>query len=564
MNRGGERVSDDPGERLAWWQRGVVYQVYPRSFQDASGDGVGDLRGVIGRLDYLAHTLGVDAVWLSPFYPSPMADFGYDIADFTGVDPLFGDLASFDALVEGAHRRGLKVIVDYVPNHSSDRHPWFVESRSRRDAPKRDWYVWRDPKPDGSPPNNWVANFGGAAWTWDERTGQYYLHSFLPEQPDLNWRNPEVRAAMLDVLRFWLDRGVDGFRIDAAYYVMKDPELRDNPPNPAAGSMHKSMGEYDRWLHLHDKGHPDMHDVFRDIRRLLRSYDGGDLARVAIGEVHVFDPVKWARYFGETLDEFHLPFNFGLLAVRWDAASVRRMVDELEAAVPPGAWPNWVLGNHDEPRIATRLGAGRARLAAMLLLTLRGTPTLYYGDEIGMRDVPIPQEREQDPWGKRVPGLGLGRDPARTPMQWDATPNAGFCPAGVEPWLPVAHDHRQSNVAAQLGDPASMLSLTRRLLALRRSSPALHAGAYRAADGAPEGCFAYWRWTDGQCILVALNLSDGPVALDVRSTAGSVPLAAAGRAVVAASTGHSRAGRLVEETLELDAGEGCVVAFGPT
>ena len=396
-----------------WWREAVFYQVYPRSFQDANGDGVGDLEGVRRRLPYLAETLGVDAVWLSPFYPSPMADFGYDVADYCGVDPLFGDLEDFDRLLAGCHERGLRLIVDLVPNHTSDRHPWFVESRASRHSPKRDWYVWRHPKPGGGPPNNWQAVFGGAAWEWDGATGQYYLHSFLAEQPDLNWRHPEVRAAMVGVMRFWLDRGVDGFRIDVADFVMKDPELGDDPP-PGPGRPRS-------------RAHPDIHGVFRDTRLLLDEYEP---PRVAIGEIHEDDLAVWASYYGSG-DELHLPFNFSLLHAPWEAEEVRRRVEALEAALLAGAWPNWVLGNHDEPRLATRFGPGAARTAAMLLLTLRGTPTLYYGDELGLPQLEVPPERQQDPFGRRVPGRG--RDGCRTPMPWDAGPHAGFCPSGASP-----------------------------------------------------------------------------------------------------------------------------------
>lgn len=533
-----------------WWQHAVVYQVYPRSFQDTNGDGVGDLRGVTQRLDYLRETLGVDALWLSPFYPSPMADFGYDVADYTNVDPLFGSLADFDALVAEAHRRGLKVIIDWVPNHTSDQHAWFQESRGSRDSAKRDWYVWRDAKADGSPPNNWLSVFGGPAWTLDERTGQYYLHSFLAQQPDLNWRNPDVRASMFDSIRFWLERGVDGFRIDVAHHIMKDPDLRDNPLNPnVAGKMHKSMGDYDRQIHLYDNGHPDVHGVYRELRRLLDSY-GAENPRVTIGEIHIFDPVEWASYYGAELDELHLPFNFGLLRSVWAAEAIRASVDTLEATLPAGAWPNYVLGNHDEPRIATRIGAEQVRNAMLLLLTLRGTPTLYYGDEIGMHDVTIPPEREQDPFGKRVPGLGLGRDPQRTPMQWDGTVNAGFCAPDVEPWLPFPDDVQTVNVAAQEQDPHSLLALTRRLLQVRHAEPALLSGDYQPIDGTPDACFAYLRTLGDRRLLIALNFSHDEQTL-------RVPELGSGRIVVA--TTLDREGEVDLAGLHLRADEGCLI-----
>ncbi len=497
---------------LPWWQTGVIYQVYPRSFKDTTGNGIGDLRGVLEKLDYLRDILGVDALWLSPFYPSPMADFGYDVADYTDVHPLFGDLPTFDALVAEAHRRGLRVIIDLVPNHSSDRHPWFLASRSSRTNPKRDWYVWRDPGPDGGPPNNWLSVFGGSAWTLDETTGQYYLHSFLKEQPDLNWRNPAVREALFDVARFWLDRGVDGFRIDVAHYIMKDPLFRDNPPNPHRGDFHKDMGAYDAQHHLYDKGHEDVHEVYRAFRRLLDTYTP---ERFCVGEVHLFDWAEWVRYYGVNLDEMHMPFNFALLKAPWEARAIRAVVDGLEAALPPGAWPNYVLGNHDERRIATRLGPEAARTAALLLLTLRGTPTLYYGDELGLPEADIPPERQQDPWGRRVPGLG--RDGCRTPMQWTADPGAGFTTA-ARPWLPFSPEVTSRNVETALRDPRSLLNLYRRLLSLRRTMPALHAGDYHPLDDTPETCFAYLRQAGDQTALVILNFADAPAEVSLPET----------------------------------------------
>jgi alpha-glucosidase len=489
-----------------WWQTGVIYQIYPRSFKDTTGNGVGDLPGVIEKLDYLSATLGIDAIWLSPFYPSPMADFGYDVADYTDVDPLFSDLTTFDELVAQAHRRGIKIIIDLVPNHSSDQHPWFVESRSSPDNRKRDWYIWADPKSAGSPPNNWRSVFGGSAWEWDQATGQYYLHSFLKEQPDLNWRNPEVKAAMFDVLRFWLERGVDGFRVDVAHYIMKDPELRDNPPNIGQKPLfHRPHGDYDTQIHLYDKDHPDVHAVYREFRQLLDAYST-ESPRMAVGEIHIYDLQKWASYYGQNLDEFHMPFNFALLGAKWQARAVRHVVDSLEATLPPGAWPNYVLGNHDESRLASRYGTAQARIAAMLLLTLRGTPTLYYGDELGMTDVCIPPEEQLDPLGLRVPGWG--RDCCRTPMQWSAVPNAGFSPPETQGlWLPLASNYQEVNVERQLTDPTSNLNLYRRLLAYRKATPTLRWGSYQPVDDVPEGCYVFLRQADDRRVLVALNFS---------------------------------------------------------
>jgi alpha-glucosidase len=489
-----------PRAERPWWETGVVYQVYPRSFADSDGDGVGDLAGLTARLDHLA-CLGVDAVWLSPFYRSPMRDFGYDISDHTDVDPLFGTLADFDALVARAHELGLRVVVDYVPNHTSSDHPWFAASRSSRDDPKRDWYVWRDAKPDGSPPNNWVSVWGGPAWEWDERTRQFWLHIFLAEMPDLNWRNPEVREAMFDVARFWLDRGVDGFRIDVALFVAKDPQLRDNPPAMGERYFHKQIPGWDDQLHAHDQAHPDAHAIWREFRALLES--APPPRRVSIAEIHVFDPVEWAEWFGEALDEFHLPFNFSLLQVPWDAEAIGATVRGFEGALPAGAWPNWVLGNHDEPRVAGRVGAGAARVAMMLLLTLRGTPTLYYGDELGMPDADVPPELMRDPEARVDPSLG--RDPQRSPMQWTAGAGRGFTDG--DPWLPFAAG--VAPVDEQAADPGSMLSLTRALLAARRASPALHEGSWEPL-AAPADVLAFRRRAGDDERVVLLNLGDGP------------------------------------------------------
>src|SRR3954464_11915440 len=377
-----------------WWQAAVIYQVYPRSFQDSDGDGVGDLRGVMQRLPHLV-ALGVDAVWLSPIFRSLMADFGYDISDYIDIDPLFGTLDDFDALLAEAHRLGLKLILDLVPNHSSDRHPWFVESRSARTALKRNWYIWRDPAPGGGPPNNWMSEFGGSAWEYDASTGQYYYHAFLAAQPDLNWRNPEVRAAVYDVMRFWLGRGVDGFRVDVIWHLIKDDEFRDNPVRP---EWRDGMPPHHAVVPLYTADRPEVHEVIEEMRGVVDEFP----ERLLIGEIYL--PVeRLVAYYGRDLRGVHLPFNFALLQAPWQARSLARLIDEYEAALPPGGWPNWVLGSHDRRRVASRIGPAQTPVAAMLLLTLRGTPTIYYGDEIGMRDVPIPADRIQDPFEKNVP-----------------------------------------------------------------------------------------------------------------------------------------------------------------
>ncbi|MDQ2825526.1 MAG: alpha-amylase family glycosyl hydrolase, partial [Actinomycetota bacterium] len=396
-----------------WWQRAVLYQVYPRSFLDTDGDGIGDLEGLRRRLDHL-RDLGVDGVWLSPIYRSPMADFGYDVSDHCDIDPVFGDLDGFDRLLADAHAVGLRVLLDWVPNHTSDRHPWFLDSRSSRASARRDWYVWRDGDGDGGdeggPPNNWIAAFGGRAWTWDDATRQWYLHLFLPEQPDLNWANPAVAEAMQGVLRFWLDRGVDGFRADVVHLIGKDERLPDQPPELA---------------HLHLAGvhnHPAAHPLIQGIRRVLDGYPG---ERAMVGEVNLGSAALLAPYYGAG-DELHMVFNFSLLHSPWDASRWAALIAESESALTPaGAWPVWVLSNHDTPRHRSRYGGSeaRARVAALVLLTLRGTPFLYAGEELGLLDAEIPAEAMVDPGG---------RDGCRAPVPWDGTPGHGW--AG-DPWL---------------------------------------------------------------------------------------------------------------------------------
>ena len=520
-----------------WWQTGIIYQVYPRSYMDSNGDGVGDLNGITSKLDYLKW-LGVHAVWISPIFRSPMNDFGYDVADYCDIDPLFGTMGDFDRLLEEAHSRGLKVILDYVPNHSSHEHPWFVESRSSRDNPKRDWYVWRDALEDGSPPNNWLAHFGGRAWTWDEATEQYYLHSFLPEQPDLNWRNAEVRNAMLDVLRFWLGKGVDGFRVDVIYAVMKDPEMRDNPPNP---EWKEGDHPFRRLIPSYSLDHPDIHEVVAEMRAVFDEYD----ERVMIGEVYL--PIdRLVRYYGdEDKRGCHLPFNFQLVTKPWHAETLAASINRYEAALPGFGWPNWVLGNHDRDRIATRAGRPQARVAAMLILTLRGTPTLYQGDEIWMENVDIPPDRIVDPPGVNI---GQGRDPERTPMQWSAGPNAGFTTAS-QAWLPVAPDYQQYNVEVERDDRQSMLSLHRRLITLRQSEDALMIGSYRPVP--VEGdLLVYIREHEGRRFLVALNFSSEDAEVDLPGDHhGRIEL----------STHLDREGDEVRDVVELRENEGVVV-----
>ncbi|CAN5528874.1 alpha-amylase family glycosyl hydrolase [soil metagenome] len=525
-----------------WWQSGTIYQIYPRSFQDSNGDGIGDLSGIIGRLPYLRR-LGVDAIWLSPIFPSPMADFGYDISDYVGIDPIFGTLADFDALVEAAHGQGFRLILDLVPNHTSDQHAWFKESRASRDNPKRDWYIWRDPKPDGSAPNNWMSEFGGSAWAFDETTQQYYYHAFLDKQPDLNWRNPEVRAAIYDVMRFWMRRGVDGFRVDVIWHLIKDAELRDNPVNP---NYEPHRPPHESVLTLYSADRPEVQDVVAEMRRVVDEFDD----RVLIGEVYL--PVeRLVAYYGKDLGGANLPFNFALLSAPWNAREIAALIERYEAALPFGAWPNWVLGNHDRPRVATRVGEDQARVAAMLLLTLRGTPTLYYGDEIGMKQVAIPPELVQDPFEKNVPGIGVGRDGCRTPMQWGATEHGGF--TSGEPWLPLAADFVDHNAALLATDPFSILSLYVALIELRKATPELVFGDYASVD-VPGNLLAYRRVYDGHGLLVVLNLGGDPVlmAKDVVGEGGKILL----------STQLDRDGEAVSGDLRLRGNEGVIVRLG--
>lgn len=497
-----------------WWQIGIIYQVYPRSFKDSNGDGIGDLKGIIEKLDYL-EGLGIKGIWISPFYPSPMVDFGYDITDYTGIHPMFGTMDDFDELITEIHARDLKLILDFVPNHTSEQHPWFQEARKSRDNPKRDWYLWEDPAPDGGPPNNWLSAFGGSGWEYDEKTGQYYYHAYLKEQPDLNWRNPEVREAMLNIMRFWLDKGVDGLRVDAVWHVIKDEQLRDDPVNP---DYREDMSPYYSLRADYSADRPEVHDVIGAMRKVIDEYD----ERVLIGEVYL--PIQDFMVYHE-LDHqgAHFPFNFQLIGLPWNARHIEKVVNDYEGSLPAKSWPNWVLSNHDRPRIASRIGTEQAGNAAILLLTLRGTPTMYYGDELGMTDVDIPPEKVQDPFEKNVPGQGLGRDPVRTPMQWDASDNAGF--TNGTPWLPLMDNYEEYSVSRQLEEPGSLLNLYKRLITLRSREPALHIGEYHPLPNRGNH-FSYKRVGPEKEFIVALNLGDEEerVNPDIRGWKGKVRL----------------------------------------
>ena len=500
----------------SWWRGGVLYQVYVRSFADSNGDGVGDLAGLIGRLDHL-RWLGIDGVWLSPTMPSPNADWGYDVAHYTEVDAELGTLGDLDRLVADAGRRGIRILLDLVPNHTSDRHPWFVEAHASRESARRDWYVWADPGADGGPPNDWTSVFDGPAWTLDEPTGQYYLHQFLAEQPDLNWWNDAVRRAFDEILRFWFDRGVAGFRIDVAHSIVKDSELKTLDTQPG------------------------VHDVFRRWRKLA---DGYDPRRILLGETHVRELELMASFYGKGEDELHLAFNFPFVYADFDAG-LAEVVADTERLLPETSWPVWTASNHDAGRFPTRWCAGddaRTRLALMALLTLRGTPVLYYGDEIGMTEAELQPEDLRDPVGLRRWPKDWGRDPMRTPMQWSSAPGGGFTDGGAAPWLPLG-DFEGRNVEDQRADPTSILSYTRDLIGVRRRLQDLRDGAYERLPS-PAGT---WVWRRGASVAVALNLSG--MRTRVQGLTGAV----------AASTGPTRPGAAVAGDVWLAPWEGVVV-----
>jgi alpha-glucosidase len=512
-------VTGESGRSADWWQRGVVYQVYPRSFADSDGDGVGDLPGILDHLDHIA-TLGVDAIWLSPIYPSPGLDLGYDVADHSAIDPLFGTMADFDALLAGAHARGIAVLLDLVLNHTSDQHRWFLDSRSSRTGVHADWYLWRDPagrtragRP--KPPNNWVSFFGGSAWTWEPRRDQFYLHTFLPEQPDLNWRAPGVRAAQLAVVRTWLERGVDGFRLDVFNTFFKDAALPSNPPRRPAPRGWGWLRAWNRQLHVGDRDQPEQLDLLAELRAIVDEAPG----RMTVGELFDGTPTIAARYAAPR----HLVFDFRLVEQPWRADALAAAIDERESAFGPGLWPTVTLSNHDQPRQATRYARPSdpardaiAKAAATLLLTLRGTPFLYYGEELGLGDIRVGRREIVDPPARRYWPLPLwwNRDGCRAPMPWTGELNGGFTTGA--PWLPFAPDVGTRNVASQAADPNSVLATYRRLLALRRALPAVQVGSFRWVIRARNDVLAYRRDVPGQAVLVAINLGrrDAPLEFD--------------------------------------------------
>ncbi|MBN1572934.1 MAG: alpha-glucosidase [Deltaproteobacteria bacterium] len=494
-----------------WWREGVFYQIYPRSFKDTNGDGVGDLNGITDRLDYLndgtENSLGIDAIWLSPINPSPMFDFGYDVSDYKDIDPAFGNLTDFKRLLKEAHKRGIRIVLDFVPNHTSHLHEWFLESRSSKDSPKRDWYIWQDRGSfRGGRPNNWQSVFGGPAWELDEKTGQFYYHHFLKEQPDLNWRNKKVRKAMYDQMRFWLDMGVDGFRLDVINHIFKDEKLRSNPYTIG-------IRPYDMQKHLYDKELPECVEVAREMRSVVDSYgkEGSGVERMLVGEVFSKDPVKAAEFYGNGMDRLNLVFNFDFFFNHFRAEAFREAISLWEDLLPDRAWPTYFLSNHDQPRHISRYGRGsedeivmRARVAATMLLTLKGTPFLYYGEEIGMRNLHIKKQDLQDPVGIRYWPVPVGRDMARTPMQWDDTVGVGFTQSS-KPWLPINPNRSYINVKAELKNKDSLLSFYRNLIWKRKGTPSLTSGSIEILRGTPKGIFAYRRVKGDDSRLVLLN-----------------------------------------------------------
>ncbi|MGQ9758383.1 MAG: alpha-amylase family glycosyl hydrolase [Actinomycetota bacterium] len=492
---------------IPWWKGGVIYQVAVPSFKDADGDGYGDLRGLLEKLDYLndgtPRSLGVDAIWMTPIFDSPWVDFGYDVRDYYTIHPRLGDLGTFQELLGECHRRGMRVILDMVLNHTSEEHPWFVESRSSRHNPKRNWYIWRNGRAPGKPPNRWRAVVEGSAWEWDGKTGQYYYHAFLPQQPDLNWRNPEVKKEMFRICRFWLDLGVDGFRLDLINFLFEDELLRDNPRK-------LGLRPYDWQFHIYDRSRPESLEVVRELRRLLYGYPD----RMMMGEVYTDRPEDALALLGDGNDALHLSFYLDFALRRWKAGQFRESVQWLEERIPEMGWPCYYLSNHDLVRHFTRLGRGgdaeaRAKVAAAMLLTLRGTPILYYGEEIGMPQAHITRRCIRDPIGKKFWPLPVGRDGARTPMHWSGGRNAGFTDG--EPWLPLHPSFRWKNVEAQDGDPDSLLNWYRRLIRLRSEKPPLLSGSLSFLVDVPGEVFAYLRESEGQVVAVFLNFSSRAV-----------------------------------------------------
>ena len=558
-------------DRPDWWKEAVFYQIYPRSFMDSNNDGIGDLKGIIARLDYLndgtENSLGIDAIWLSPFFVGPEHDFGYDVADYCDVDPRFGSLKDFALLVAEAHRRNIKVILDLVVNHTSNEHPWFKESRSSLDNPKRNWYIWHQGTHSGKkPPNNWRNNFFGSAWSKDELTGQYYLHSFLKEQPDLNWANPAVEEAVLGVMRFWLERGADGFRLDVPHVYCKDKKLRNNPPFYHRQGAARKVKFSDRLFFsnlmtifalpelqqkVYNQHQPGTHRVLKNFRRLLDSYP----AKTSIGEIVADNPNVVASYYGEDNNELHMNFYFELLHCRFKAPAFKHLIDGWEKTLGPNRWPAYTLSNHDVKRALSRYNAHgqgyqRARLLMLMLLSLRGTPFIYYGEEIGMAEVSLTKHELKDPVGRKWYPFYPGRDGCRTPMQWNRELYSGF--SKTRPWLPPGPGYKKYNAETEAQNPASLLNLTRRLIGIRKNLSALKRGRYvPLSENVPACCFAYLRETKEEKLLVALNFSNKQTRLALGGFSE--------KPVLLLSTDHRRTPGLSDALLVLGPWEGCLL-----
>lgn len=526
-----------------WWKTGVIYQIYPKSFKDSNGDGTGDLKGIISKLDYLndgtKKSLGIDAIWLSPFYKSPQYDSGYDISDFRAVDHIFGTLEDFQKLAKEANKRGIKIILDFVGNHSSDEHPWFIESKSSRTNPKADWYYWKDPKPDGSPPNNWYSVFGGSTWKYVEERKQYYFHEFSDRQPDLNWRNPDVKNAMLDVLRFWISKGANGFRFDAVANLMKNKDFKDEK------ILNKADPKFQNQKHNYEKNNPDEHPLLEEIHKVLKS-EGEDI--LAIGEV--CDAGKdWVKYYGTKKSrELDMPYYFDLLNVEWNSNSIKKIIEKQEKITNGIGWPNYVLSNHDSPRIASKFGKRNARAAALLLLTLRGTPTIYFGDELGLENTNVPVEKWTDPQVKKDPS-NFCRDFSRTPMQWNNSKNAGFSSAAENKlWLPVAQNFRSYNVEKLENEPRSILNLYKNLLWFRKKNPLLNQGKYQTLELRPSEVFGFKRYNSTDSFTTVINPTDQELIVELGDMGGEVVL----------SSGLDRDGKIGSKFL-IRANEGILI-----
>ncbi len=502
-----------------WWRGGVFYQIYPRSYKDSNKDGIGDLKGITGKLDYIA-SLGVDGIWISPFFKSPMKDYGYDVSDYCAVDPVFGTLDDFRCLLDTAHRLGVRVIVDMIMSHTSDEHPWFRESASGRDNPKADWYVWADPKPDGTPPNNWLSVFGGSAWQFHVFRGQYYMHNFLKEQPDLNYHNPDVVQAMLDQCRFWLDFGVDGFRFDAVNFCTHDKYLRDNPARRDGGfaTQLEFPEVYAMQWHRYDKSQPENIDFMRRIRKMLDAYPG----TMALAEIGDDDPVQLAAEYTASPEVLHTAYSFALMMDRGNVPPASMFRDRIEAqrAQPGESWPAWAISNHDVVRAASRWSGTEyghdprlSKMLVALLTSIRGTPFLYQGDELGLPEADIPFERILDPWGKYLYPRWKGRDGCRTPMPWTDKAGGGFTGA-KDSWLPIPATHREMSVARQEKDQNSVLNFTRHFLRWRKTRPAMVTGEMRFIDSGRDDVLIFERSGDGDSVLCAFNLSKNDVSMD--------------------------------------------------